>query len=354
MLLCLSSAAMPRYKQDILRALAMPAGARLQFRYNLRWVAQALHERIRSNSLKGHEACIAYIDQGQKEKTPDIAPVRAATIVSTEVQGDFCVVEFEMAGFAFARDLEAFNKQLRTLSGNLPNWLNGSVKGHYFEEIDRKTLALELKANTGDWQGICKALVAYADFQTQKFFYRLEGVRDVASDQETECKDGALLLRAGDLYDLQLLHYSPKKLEFPEPFKNESLNWLVTDADDKAITFVSTKSLAVDSDYDVKTVRIRTAMTTVPMDARVSFSRRLQGATKTEDGTWDFDLRARLKPRWWTLIWQGLLGGLLVAAQGLVLTFNNKNIENQGTVAILVTVAGLLAGLLASFGLRKA
>jgi hypothetical protein len=126
------------------------------------------------------------------------------------------------------------------------------------------------------------------------------------------------------------------------------------DADDKAITFVSTKSLAVDSDYDVKTVRIRTAMTTVPMDARVSFSRRLQGATKTEDGTWDIDLRARLKPRWWTLIWQGLLGGLLVAAQGLVLTFNNKNIENQGTVAILVTVAGLLAGLLASFGLRKA
>ena len=46
MLLCLSSAAMPRYKQDILRALAMPAGARLQFRYNLRWVAQALHRTV--------------------------------------------------------------------------------------------------------------------------------------------------------------------------------------------------------------------------------------------------------------------------------------------------------------------
>ena len=107
----------------------MPVGARLPFRYNLRWMAQALHDRIRSNALKGQEACIAYIDQGQKEKAPDIAPVRAATIVSTEVQGDFCVVEFEMAGFAFARDLEAFNKQLRTLSGNLPNWLTGFSQG---------------------------------------------------------------------------------------------------------------------------------------------------------------------------------------------------------------------------------
>lgn len=353
MLLCISSAAMPRYKQDILRALAMPVGARLQFRYNLRWVAQALHDRTKSDSLKGLEACIAYIDQSLSEKPPDIAPIRAATILSTEVQGDFCVVEFELAGFAFAKDLPAFNKQLRTLSGNLPNWIDGSVKGHYLEEIDRKTLALEMNADTGQWQGICKALVAYPDFQAQKLFYRLERVYRVATGRPAECKDGVLRLCAGDLYDLQLLHYSPKKLAFQEPLKNDGLNWLVTDADEKVLTFVSTRALAIDSDYDVKAVRVRAATTTVPLDARVSFSRRPEGATKAEDGTWDFDLQARVTPRWWTLTWQGLVGGALVAAQGLLLTFNNKNIENQATVAILVGVVGLATGLFASFGLRK-
>lgn len=353
MLLCISSAAMPRYKQDILRALAMPSGARLQFRYNMRWVAQALHDRTKANSLKGQEACIAYIDQSPGDKIPGIAPVRAATILSTEVQGDFCVVEFELAGFAFAKDLEAFNKQLRTLSGNLPNWIDGSVRGHYLEEIDRKTLALEMNADSGQWQGICKALVAFPDFQAQRLFYRLEGVRHVATGRPAECDEGVLHLCAGDLYDLQLLHYSPKKLVFPEPLKNDGLNWLVTDADEKALTFVSTRSLAVDSDYDVKTVRVRTALATTPLDARISFSRRPEGATKAEDGTWDFDLQARVTPRWWTLTWQGLAGGALLAAQGLVLTFNNKNIENQWTVAILVSVVGLATGLFASFGLRK-
>lgn len=344
---------MPRYKQDILRALAMPNGARLQFRYNLRWVAQALHDRTKGNSLKGVEACIAYVDQSRSDRIPDIAPVRAATILSTEVQGDFCVVEFELAGFAFASDIEAFNKQLRTLSGNLPNWVGGSVKGHYLEEIDRKTLALEMNADTGQWQSICKALVAYPAFQGQKLFYRLETVRHVATGQPAKCDDGVLRLCAGDLYELQLLHFSPTKLAFPEVLKNDCLNWLVMDADEKVLTFVSTRSLAVDSDYDVKTVRVRTAATTVPLDARISFSRRPEGALKAEDGTWDFDLQARVTPRWWTLTWQGLVGGVLLATQGLVLTFNNKNIDNQATVAILVAAVGVLTGLFASFGLRK-
>jgi len=86
----------------------------------------------------------------------------------------------------------------------------------------------------------------------------------------------------------------------------------------------------------------------------LSCSRRKPGAVKPEESIWDFDMQVRIQPRWWTLTWQGLMVGIPVAAQGLVLTFNNPNIVNTHMVAVLVTVAGLAAGLAASFGLRKA
>jgi len=39
MFVCLSSGSSARYREDILRALAMPVGSRLQFRYDQKWVA---------------------------------------------------------------------------------------------------------------------------------------------------------------------------------------------------------------------------------------------------------------------------------------------------------------------------
>jgi hypothetical protein len=39
MFLCLSSGTRARYRQDVLRALAMPLGTELQFRYDLKWIA---------------------------------------------------------------------------------------------------------------------------------------------------------------------------------------------------------------------------------------------------------------------------------------------------------------------------
>ena len=36
--ICLSSGARPRYREDIVRALAMPEGTHLAFRYDQKWV----------------------------------------------------------------------------------------------------------------------------------------------------------------------------------------------------------------------------------------------------------------------------------------------------------------------------
>lgn len=297
----------------------------------------------------GADICIAFLDTNDSRVTPEIAPVRAAKVASTEVQGDFCVFEFTLAGFAFAQDLAAFNRQIRTQSGNLPHWSGAAVVGHFCEEVSTNGLPLKLDADVGEWQGICKTLCSYAAYKDERMFYRLEGVYAVSSGKAVRCESATLKLCSGELYDVRLLHYSPTKLKFPPKPNNQDLDWLVADADDKVVTFVGTKALAIDSDYDRKTARFRAVATTVELDARLSFSRRPVGAVKPEEATWDFDLHARIEPDRWKQIRYGLLIGFPVALQGFVLAVSNEKIAHQAAVAVAVVIAGFAAGLLATF-----
>lgn len=334
----------------------MPAGARLQFRYLLRYVAQGLHDRIKDDKLVGTDACLCFLETSDKNAPPEIAPVRAGKVVRTEVQGDFCVLEFALEGFAYAKDVGAFNRQLRTQSGNLPVWnaAKTEVTGHFCEEAQNNGLPLKLDANTEEWQKICQTLVKYPAYQGEPMFYRLEGVYAADSNKAVACNDATLSLRSGQLYDVRLLHYSPEKIKFAPRPENKDLNWLTADADEKVLTFIGTRVFAVDSDYDRKTMRFRAAITTTPLDARLSISRLPVDATKPEEATWDFDLHARIKPAWGKLIGIGLLIGIPIAAQGVMLALSNEKMANREVVAGIAAVLGLASGVLATiFGARK-
>ncbi|WP_164964335.1 hypothetical protein [Rubrivivax sp. JA1026] len=354
MLFFFSSDSAPRYRQDILRALAMPAGARLQFRYRLRHVALGLHDRIEGNQLVDADVCLSYVDTSDQNSPPAIAPVRAGKVAYTEVQGDFCVFEFALAGFAFAQDIDVFNRQIRTQSGNLPMWKDGKVVGHFCEEIATQGLPLRLDADTGEWQKICETLAKYPAYQAEPMFYRLEGVYESDSNKPVPCAEGTLELQSGKLYDVRLLHYSPKAIVFPARLENKDLNWLTADADEKVLTFVGTRALAIDSGYDRKTVRFRAAVTATPLDARLSLSRRPVGATKPEEDMWDFDLHARIKPAWLRLVGLGLVIGLPVAIQGMILALSNEKVTYREYVVIAVAILGLVGGVLTTmFGTKK-
>lgn len=334
----------------------MPAGARLPFRYSLRYVAQGLHDRIKDGTLVGTDACLCFLETSDKNATPEIAPVRAAKVVRTEVQGDFCVLEFALSGFAYAKDVGAFNRQIRTQSGNLPVWdaTKTKVTGHFCEEVRNNGLPLKVDATTEEWQKICQILVKYPAYQGEPMFYRLEGVFAADSHVAVPCTDATLSLRSGQLYDVRLLHYSPEKIQFASRPENKDLNWLTADADEKVLTFVGTRALAVDSDYDRKTMRFRAAVTSTPLDARLSLSRRPAGATKPEEATWDFDLHARIKPAWVRLVGIGLLVGIPIAAQGVLLALSNEKLVNREIVAGIAAFLGLATGVLATiFGARK-
>lgn len=353
-LLCLSSSAMPRYRQDILRALSMPAGARLQFRYTLSLLASGVRDRVKDNGLVGQDACLAYIETSDKSKEPEIVPTRAGKVVRSEVQGDFCVLEFALQGYAYAGDLGAFNRQLRTQDGNLPHWKGNDLIGHFCSEVKADTtLPLKLDAGKAQWQEICRALSKFPAFGGERVFYLVEGVKTLSDSAQVMCDDGIYQFESGGLYEIRLVHFSPIRLAFPARPQNKDMDWLVIDSDEKALTIVGTNTAAVDSDYDRKSFRVRAATTSVPLDARLSFSRRGPNTSK-EEATWDFDLQAQVQRQTGRLIRVGLLIGLPVALQGLVLTLSNDKITDKFWVSVAVVLTGFTTGLLATFfGPRK-
>ncbi len=60
MFLLLSSAARPRYREDILRCVAAPVGGTIQFRYQKKWIAcDSL------KSLNGKDGLVCYMGDAE-------------------------------------------------------------------------------------------------------------------------------------------------------------------------------------------------------------------------------------------------------------------------------------------------
>lgn len=85
MYVCLSSGARPRYRRDIIRALAMPAGTWIQFRYAREWVSPAiladLADSKKRKALPGKGVLISYVDQTDPQRDPELLPCRMASLV---------------------------------------------------------------------------------------------------------------------------------------------------------------------------------------------------------------------------------------------------------------------------------
>ncbi len=61
MLVCLTSARRPRYREDVTRALALPKGGIVQFRYGENIVDPSTKERICGGSMAGETVVVCFI-----------------------------------------------------------------------------------------------------------------------------------------------------------------------------------------------------------------------------------------------------------------------------------------------------
>lgn len=351
MLLCLSSGAKPRYRQDILRALALPQGAVLRFRYDAGYVAESLKEPLAQNKLADQAVCLAYLDSSEQGKEPEIVPCRVAKLTSSKPVGEFFILELEVGDFSIAKDIGEFNRQVRTLAGSLPAWRDGKLVGKFCEKLSSPPSSVVSSSGVGEWQGLCRTLADHNDFKAEPFFYRVEGLFPAGSNESLPLKQATWEVEAGRLYDLRVVHYSGRGVD--GGVSKDEPSWVTVESDEKAISFVSNRLLAVDSRYDEKSFRLRTATTNLPLDTRLTLNRRTGQSTSSESLIWDFDLQVHIEPRWWTMAWQGLVVGAGLSFQGLVITWNSPNIQNKPLVSTFVVLAAIFTGLAASFGLRK-
>src|SRR5262249_3598610 len=95
--LCLSSADTEQYRRDVLRSLAMPPGAILQFRYSSKYVDEEILSRTGSPVAKV-PVLIAYVDsdRSQRYPNPQIVPTRFAQLVSTRRFGTRVALSLEL------------------------------------------------------------------------------------------------------------------------------------------------------------------------------------------------------------------------------------------------------------------
>src|SRR5580704_3964379 len=348
MFLCLSSGASPRYREDVLRALAQPWGSVLQFRYLQKYLAPGILEKARAAGEKESQALIAYIDLSDTNKAPEIIPCRFAVISEITVIGTAVTLQLELQEFAVAADLSKFNDELRKKPlGTLPVWQTDgdkkSAKGDYWLELPAEPTTTVRSDKLDDWEKIVTQLAARDDFKDEGSFYTVVGINEIPSRLAVAANKGRYDFQPGREYELSLYHFYPKNVPLRAGVTlTTTSEWLA---------FTTNPELQLDSRYDLKRVRFKTGKPAKEEDAWISVTR------KSKDSQLpyvDFDLLGCVSGVFWQTLGYGIILGLLVAGPQIIAALSNPNLPASNIVLVCTTsgILGLATGIFAAFGLK--
>jgi hypothetical protein len=345
MFLCLSSGSSPRYREDVLRALSMPWGSVLQFRYDKKWIAPGALSSQEITEGRKPAALIAYIDQSDPAKTPEIVPCRFASIVEATEHGTTASLQLELSEFAYAEDLTKFNVELQAASaGALPAWqVDKKLKGHYWLEVSVESKNCVRSVNLTAWERIVCQLGTREEFKAEGCFYTVVGITDVSSREAVSINDHRYEFAPGHEYELQMYHYSPKSVPVRTGLTITSTSpWL---------SFTTNPVLSMDSRYDLKRIRFLTLKPPNRSQAVISVTRNPE-----DDGLpyLDFDLPVLVRGIFWRTLIYGIVFGTLLAGPQIVAALSNPSLPASNIVSVCFASAllGLAAGITAAFGLR--
>jgi hypothetical protein len=349
MFLCLSSGASPRYREDVLRALAQPWGSVLQFRYLQRYLAPGILEKAQAAGKKESQAIIAYIDLSDTNKVPEIIPCRFASISEITIVGTAVTLQLELQEFAIATDLSKFNDELKEKSlGNLPVWqADGDkkrAKGDYWLEVPSEPTSTVRSVKLDDWEKIVTQLAARDDFKDEGSFYTVVGINEIPSRSAVLANNGRYEFQSGHEYEVSLYHFYPKDVPLRAGFTLATTSqWLA---------FTTNPVLQLDSRYDLKHARFKAGKPTNKEDAWISVMR---NAGKGQLPYVDFDLLCLVRGVFWQTLGYGAILGLFLAGPQIIAALSNPSLPASNVVLVCATsgILGLAAGVLAAFGLKK-
>ncbi|MEX0900840.1 MAG: hypothetical protein WD081_09155 [Gammaproteobacteria bacterium] len=257
---------------------------------------------------------------------------------------------FDLALGAFADAPMTFSRDVQSACPRFPGSLQIPKPDELF--VDKLPAEIENVVEASDeiesWIAVVRQLAERVAFQDEQAFYYVRGLRSPEKSELKLCKNDALEVIGGADYELSIIHFSPST----KPVRSDDVVWLMFEARDSEITFISYPRLRLDSAYDEKLVRFCVPPVDVTKSSVITL---LEGAGPPSkpviaDGFHHFDIRVTVKPRqllrWVKVI---LLAGL-ISAQSLA---TSEWVPDTLRLVSIFASAVIIA-VVAVFGIRKA
>ena len=181
--LLFSSGRRQRYLEDIFRALALPEGAEIRFRYREDLLSESAGRRFLEAS--GSIAYICYLDISTEGVPPTFVPVRRAKIVRVEKRGTSYFVYMRANEYV---STEAAVELTKLTMDELPGWGERDPSGRYSSigyivsrlERDLPASCLAQAADRGAFERTVDELLTHQDFRNAetRFFFRVDGLKE--------------------------------------------------------------------------------------------------------------------------------------------------------------------------------
>jgi hypothetical protein len=343
--ICFSSGAQKRYRDDIIRAMAMPPGCELTFRYRIKYLSPAVQEHLKGGRIgKGDQVLISYLDQSDKTQPVFFIPVRFATIIETPTIGDFAVLRMRVEQSAYAADLDAFNRDLRNLSRDVPAWPAADSKyavGSYWVDVQQYPMSVVESSAIADWQLAVGQLLTRKDFAQVGPFYQVVQLHELQSDQTLTMLDGQFALRPNSDYELLIDHFLPR--EDTGVFQLEAL------FTGQSITFITGSKIQIDSPYDRHWLRFKTQEPLLDERAVITITKKESG----QEAAVQFDMPILVAGRRLKAILIGIVLGLFLALPQVITAWVNPAFKANG-LPWLLGLAGFIALLNIAVGIAAA
>ena len=346
-----SSGARPLYLENVVRALALPSGDQIQYRYLEKIVSEAFRAGVSNGSVVGQRAYLSYLDNREKGRVPRIYPVREAIIRSAHLRGSTYVVSLEVNRFVNWNATNDLSDVVRKSAvDKVPDWDSetGSFVGSWVAAVGEiaDSSLVRYEPLRGDhlnaFESTVEALSAGKDFAGGNYlFLNFLGVRDIATGSAVKGNK----LHAGRSYEVVTYHY----LNLNDPHFEWKPFFFDVSFQNGDIETSFEPRRRVEAEYDEMRFPFRVKDMAENSGAQLSFE--VLGHTEDED---DIELvqvnqRYSVAPNWPNRIWRS--GGIAVGVGGAQLV-TLSSLNKLTTIAtVLVIVFSVIAGLASTFRL---
>jgi hypothetical protein len=301
---------------------------------------------------------LAYLEAADSNASTTLIPCRNAVVRYSEPIGEYASIELELRDFAYADDLDKFRRDIEGQSFELiPRWVATSGKldltGAWVHQLPNQLKSFASGMEHELWQAVTKQLASQHGFKDHPFFYRVDRLRNLNSQSDLFPVSNSYQLKAAQAYRLRIIHYDPRD-ESSDAAPSRKSFWLLVRCEGEGLRAISSQDIAIDSPYDVHDISLRTPNITNRERSLVSLYRN-DSPTRSpsiEAAAKDFDLSVDVHGNHTRTLSIAIIVGMLLGFQQLV-SISKTPGGLDVTSGVLAISIGILASIVAAFGLRK-